>query len=153
MNQNAHKFEHQTNPGAMFRLAALQALGTVVFSLGMYFCFDLREALSSLFGGSIATMMNLFMAARLFGAFRISKLREVPAGEALVRFYISVVLKMIFTLAMMVIFIVVIKVSVLPFIIAYLITAVIVNLLFLYFDAAKAAQEESSKWALDNTEQ
>ncbi len=114
----------------MFKLSALQALSAVVFSLGVYFCFDAREALSALFGGLIATTMNLFMASRLFGANRIAKVREVSAPETLVRFYISVVLKILFTLVAMVFFIAVIEVSILPFIISYLITAVIVNLCF-----------------------
>ncbi|GAA6136789.1 hypothetical protein NBRC116583_05360 [Arenicella sp. 4NH20-0111] len=153
MNKTKRKFEHETNHGAMFRLAALQAFGTMVFALSMYYCFDLREALSAFFGGLVATTMSLFMATRLFGAYRISLLREVAAGEALIRFYISVVLKMIFTLAMMTIFIVVIEVSILPFIIAYLIAAVIVNLLFLYLDATKAAKVERLKWASNKKQQ
>ena len=53
----------------------------------------------------------------------------------LARFYASVVLKIVFTLAMMVICITVLKVSLLPFIIAYLIAAVIVNWLMLLVPA------------------
>jgi F0F1-type ATP synthase assembly protein I len=137
MSQEALKYERQTKPGAMLKLASLQAIGTIVFSLGLYFCFDTREAISALYGGMIATAMSLFMAGRLFAAYRISKMRKVPPGEALIRFYLSVVLKILFTLAMMSIFIVVIEVSVLPFIIAYLIAAIIVNLLFVLLDAQR----------------
>ena len=143
MNEEALKFERQTNPGAMLKLASLQAIGTVVFSLGLYYCFDAREALSGLFGGLTATVMSLFMAGRLFASYRISRLRDVPPGETLLRFYLSVVLKILFTLAMMGIFIVVIEVSILPFIIAYLIAAIIVNLCFLLVDA-KASRAEGS---------
>jgi len=55
----------------------------------------------------------------------------MSANERLARFYASAILKVLFTLLMMGILIAVIKVSMLPFIIAYLIAAVIVNLLFL----------------------
>jgi len=145
MNEEARKFESQTKPGAMLKLASLQAIGTVVFSLGLYYCFDTREALSALFGGLIATVMSLFMAGRLFASYRISTLRDVPPGEALIRFYISAVLKILFTLAMMGICIIVIGVSILPFIIAYLIAAVIVNILFVLFDAKAGAKRQTQQ--------
>lgn len=135
MNQPTQEFEKHTSPTALLKLALLQAVGTLFFCLGLYYCFDTREALSGLFGGLTATTMNFFMAARLFAAHRVANIRQVPAGEALVRFYISVVLKILFTLAVMVFFIIVIKVSILPFIVAYLLIAVIVNLLYLYIEA------------------
>ena len=72
-------------------------------------------------------------------------LRSVAPGEALVRFYITAILKIIFTLAMMVIFIVVIEVSILPFIISYLIAAVIVNLLYIYLEAKEPEEEQDPR--------
>lgn len=135
MKKSAQLFETTPNHRAIFKLAAFQALATLMVCCGLYFYFDTREALSALFGGLVATTMNLFMAGRLFGVSRILKIRSMHANEALVRFYISVVLKILFTLAMMVIFIVVIKVSVLPFITMYLIAAVIVNLCFLLLNS------------------
>lgn len=141
MNKTALEFEKKANASALLKLAFLQAFGSVVFSLGLWYCFDAREALSGLFGGLTATTMSLFMAARLFAVHRLSKLRPVAPGEALVRFYITAILKIIFTLAMMVIFIVVIEVSILPFIISYLIAAVIVNLLYIYLEAKEPEEE------------
>ena len=122
----AHQDQSKPKPKVVFKLALLQLFGTVVFSLALYYCFDKREALSALFGGLVAVLANLFFATRLFA----SK-RDLQAGEVLVRFYLSEALKVAFTLMMMSIFIIVIKVSMLPFIIAYLIAAVIVNWLFL----------------------
>jgi len=144
MNEEAPKFESQTKPSAILKLACLQAIGTVVFSLSLYYCFDTREALSALLGGFVATVMSLFMAGRLFASYRISRLRDVPPGEALIRFYISAVLKILFTVAMMGICIIVMEVSILPFIIAYLIAAVIVNLLFVLLDA-KTGEESKTQ--------
>ena len=73
---------------------------------------------------------SLYSAGRLF-----TTKQGASASERLARFYASVVLKIIFTLAMMVICITVLKVSLLPFIIAYLIAAVIVNWLMLLVPA------------------
>jgi len=116
----------KTQPGELLKLAALQIIFTIVFTLGIYYCFDAREALSALFGGVIAAIGSCYSAGRLF-----TTKQDAVAAEILARFYISVVLKIVFTLIMMGICLVVIKVSVLPFIIAYLIAAVIVNLLIL----------------------
>lgn len=135
MNKSAKLFETTPNYRAIFKLAAFQALATLVVCCGVYVYFDTREALSALFGGLVATTMNLFMAGRLFGVSRILKIRSMHANEALIRFYISVVLKILFTLTMMVFFIVVIEVSILSFIVTYLIAAVIVNLCFLLLDS------------------
>jgi len=120
------RFNLRLTPGA-----ALQALATFVLAVVFLYCFDAREAVSAAFGGAIATVMTLFMAGRLFSAHRLSLIREVPAGESLVRFYLSVGIKVLFTLVMMAICLIVIKVSVLPFIIAYLVAALLVNWLSL----------------------
>lgn len=117
-------------PGLLINLALMQAVGTAVFSLVVWLCFDSREGLSAAFGGSIAMFGSLYSAGRLF-----TTKQEASASEMLARFYASVVLKIIFTLAMMVICITVLKVSLLPFIIAYLIAAVIVNWLVLLVPA------------------
>lgn len=113
-------------PGLLVNLALLQAVATIVFSIVIYACFDLREGLSAAFGGSIAMFGSLYSAGRLF-----TTKQDASPTEMLARFYASIVLKVIFTLAMMVICITVVKVSLLPFIIAYLIAAVIVNWLAL----------------------
>jgi F0F1-type ATP synthase assembly protein I len=126
MNHNSAKIETKSQPSAVLRLAFLQMLGTIVFSLVLYYCFDMREALSGLFGGLIAALASAFFAGRLFAT-----KQDVQAEEMLVRFYISVMLKVIFTLAMMAISIIVIEVSILPFIIAYLLAAVVINWLVL----------------------
>jgi F0F1-type ATP synthase assembly protein I len=116
----------KTQPSVLLKLALLQLFGTAVFSIAMLICFDAREALSALFGGVIAVIGSLYSAGRLFSA-----KPNAVAAEILIRFYVSVVLKFIFTLAMMAICLIVLKVSLLPFIIAYLISAVIINCLVL----------------------
>ncbi len=130
MNQEAtrvvSKAQTQAQPGDLLNLALLQLTGTVVFSLVLYFCFDLREAISALLGGSIAMLASLFSAWQLYRGGQNQK-----PGEMLVRFYISVVLKIAFSLAIMAICIIFMKVSMLPFIIAYLIAAVVINWLVL----------------------
>ena len=117
-------------PGLLVNLALLQAVATVVFSIAIFVCYDLREGLSAAFGGLIAVFGSLYSAWRLF-----TTKQDASATEMLARFYASIVLKVIFTLAMLVICITVVKVSLLPFIIAYLIAAVIVNWLALLVPA------------------
>ena len=128
MTERTANIERKSKPGLIVKLALLQTVGTVVFSLVLYYCFDTREALSALFGGLIAAAASLFFAGRLF-----TTKHDAPAQEILFRFYFSVAFKVIFTLAMMAICIIVMKVSILPFIISYLIAAVLVNWLFLLF--------------------
>ena len=112
--------------GMIVKLALLQLFGTVVFSVIVYYCFDAKYALSALLGGSIAVLTSLYMAGRLF-----TSKQDCPPEEMLGRFYASIVLKAILTILMMAICIVVLKVAMLPFIIAYFITAGIINWLFL----------------------
>jgi len=112
--------------GTIVRLALLQFVGTVIFSGVLYYCFDAKYALSALFGGLIAALTSLYMAGRLF-----TSKSDCPPEEMLGRFYASIVLKAVLTLIMMAICIVILKVVMLPFIIAYFITAGIINWLFL----------------------
>ncbi len=128
-----------SNAGSMLLLALMQLISTLVFSGVMFFCYGLGEALSAFFGGMIAVLMSAFMATRMFTTHRVAMMREMPAGERLQRFYAAAILKVLFTLMMMGILIVVIKVSMLPFIIAYLIAAVVVNLCFLLYDAKRGS--------------
>lgn len=116
----------QRKSGMIVKLALLQAVGTIAFSCVVYYCFDTREALSALLGGLIAVLSSLYMAGRLF-----TSKDNRSAEEMLGRFYASVVLKAVLTIVMMGICIVVMKVSVLPFIIAYFIAAAVINWLFL----------------------
>ena len=120
----------KTQPGALLKLALLQTVSTIVFSLAMFYCFDAFEALSALFGGVIAVIGSIYSAGRLF-----TTKQDAVAAEILVRFYVSVILKIIFTLVMMAICLIIIEVSILPFIIAYLLAAMIVNLLMLLVPA------------------
>ncbi len=138
MTRNLRQFDINNRPSDLLKLALLQVIFTIVFALVLYYCFDARYAVSAFLGGLIASVMTLFMAGRLFSSIRITRMREVPAGESLARFYLSVILKSIFTLMMMAICLIIIKVAVLPFIIAYLLSAVIINwmsLLWLQHDA------------------
>lgn len=130
------QFESRNQPGVMLNLALMQLLCAVVFSAALYYFFDKREALSALFGGLIPTLTSLFMAGRLKTA-----PEELPAPAMLIRFYITVVLKAVFTLAMMAICIVFMKVSMLPFIIAFALGAVGVNILALLRPPAPETQQ------------
>lgn len=125
----------KSEPKVILRLALLQAVGTIAFSLVLYFCFDTREALSALFGGLIAALASLFFAGRLFTSKQVAYQQDSAAGEMLVRFYFSVALKALLTLTLMSICIIVLKVSILPFVVAYILAAVIVNWLFLLYRA------------------
>lgn len=120
----------KAQPGVLLKLALLQTIGTAVFSIAMLVFFDAGQALSALYGGAIAAIGSLYSAGRLF-----TTKKEAAAIEILNRFYASVVLKIIFTLTMMGICISVLKVSLLPFIISYLIAAVIMNMLVLLVPA------------------
>ncbi len=123
----------KSEPKVVLKLALLQMLGSFVFSLVLYFCFDTREALSALFGGLIAALASLFFAGRLFNTRSVDIQADSAASELLVRFYFSVALKALLTLALMAICIIVLKVSMLPFIIAYVLAAVVINWLFLLY--------------------
>lgn len=116
----------KSEPKVVVQLALAQLLFTAVFSIAIYYCFDQREALSALFGGLIATLASLYFASRLF-----TTKQDLAAQEILLRFYISVVLKVVLTLILMAFCIIVLKVSMLPFIVAFLLAAVVVNWLFL----------------------
>jgi F0F1-type ATP synthase assembly protein I len=120
----------KTEPRVLLMLALLQLGGTLVFSLLLWLIFDLREGLSAFFGGFIAIAGSLYSAGRLFTANQ-----SAEAVETLRRFYASIVIKIVFTLVMVAICVIVIKVSFLPFIIAYLIAAVVVNIMALWITA------------------
>ncbi|MBX2849847.1 MAG: ATP synthase subunit I [Acidiferrobacterales bacterium] len=128
-------FSTKSEPKVIMKLALLQIIGTLVFSLILFFCFDKREALSALCGGAIAALASLFFAGRLFTTKTVATDQDSAAGEILIRFYFSVALKALLTLALMAICILVLKVSMLPFMVAYIVAAVIVNWLFLLYSA------------------
>lgn len=126
MNQNTSGVDRGPRPAAILKLALLQLVGTIAFSLVVYICFDQRAAVSALLGGSIAVLSSLFAARQLQrGA------KQVQPEAKLAQFYASVVLRIVFSLAMMAICIIVMKVSMLPFIIAFLLAAVVINWLVL----------------------
>lgn len=116
----------KARPSNLLKLAVMQFVCTLIFSVVLYFSFDAREALSAFFGGVIAVFSSLLFAWQLYRGGH-----NLEPHAMLVRFYVSVVLKLILSLAMMAVFIIVIKVSLLPFIVAYLLGALIVN--WLYF--------------------
>jgi F0F1-type ATP synthase assembly protein I len=120
----------KTEPKVLLKLALMQLVSTVIFSVVLLFIFDVREGLSAFFGGFIAIFGSLYSAGRLFTA-----KQNADAVESLRRFYASIVIKIVFTLVMVAICVIVIKVSFLPFIIAYLIAAVVVNIMALWITA------------------
>ena len=126
MTEKRAKIAEKSAPSAVLKLAFLQLLATVFFSLVLYYCFDTREALSALFGGLIAALANLFFAGRLF-----TTKHDAQAQDILFRFYFSVAMQVIFILAMMAFCIILLLVSILPFVISILITAVRVKWVFI----------------------
>lgn len=120
----------ETEPRVLLKLALMQLAGTLLFSLVLWFVFDAREGLSAFFGGFIAVFGSLYSAGRLF-----TSKQNTEAVDSLRRFYASIVIKIVFTLVMVAICVIVIKVSFLPFIIAYLIAAVVVNIMALWVTA------------------
>lgn len=128
MNQNAARAMSKTRPSDLLKLALLQLVGSLAFSVVLYFCFDTREAVSAFLGGLIAVLASLFSAWQLARGGQ-----HLQPQAMLMRFYISTILKVAFSLAMMAICVIVMKVSMLPFIIAYLLSAVVVNWLALLF--------------------
>lgn len=130
----------KSRPDLIAKLALAQLVTTLLVGLVIWICFDTRSAISALFGGSVVVLANLYMAARM-------RLRNKPleAPKMLARFYASVILKGLFTLAMMAIFIIFIKVSIAPFIITYLLVAVAINLLFLLVPTNDVVVREDHK--------
>lgn len=116
----------KAKPSVVLKLALLQFLVTLFVSVLVLFFFNQHEAWSALFGGLIAAVANLFFAGRLF----VTQ-PDLQATQILRRFYRSVSMKALFTLTMFAICIIAIKVSILPFIIAYFVAAVLVNWIFL----------------------
>ena len=121
-SNTAGRVVSKSRPQDLLKLALLQLICTVLFSLVLYYCFDSREALSALLGGLVAVLASSFSAWQLFRGGQ-----NLQAEEMLARFYLSTVLKIVFSLAMIAICIIVMKVSTLPFIIAYLLAALVVN--------------------------
>jgi F0F1-type ATP synthase assembly protein I len=120
----------------MLRLALLQLVCTVGFSLGMYVCFTFYQGLSALLGGLVAVIANFYVALKtrkpLQVAPQVVDIDDLAtATEMLQRFYRFEVTKIVLTLTMFAIGVFVIQVSVLPFIIAYLLAALIVTWLSL----------------------
>ena len=121
-----HRKLVKAKPSVVLKLAVLQLLTTLLLSCLVWLVFSQHEAQSAMLGGSIAAIANLFFAGRLF----VTQV-DLPAKQILQRFYRSVSMKVLFTLTMFAICIIAIMVSILPFIIAYFVAAMIINWLFL----------------------
>ena len=117
----------------MFKLAFLQIVCTVFFAAVIWYCFDAHEAVSALLGGLISVLSSFYIGLRMITQNRLAETTAIEPEHSLMRFYTSTIVKIVFTLMMMGICIIVLKVSILPFIIAYLLAAVIVNLVALRF--------------------
>ena len=116
----------EAKPSVVLKLALLQFLVTLFVSVLVLLVYNQNQALSALCGGSIAAIANLFFAGRL-----LVTQADLQATQILRRFYRSVSMKVLFTLAMFAICIIAIKVAILPFIITYFVAAMVVNWLFL----------------------
>jgi len=135
---NSRRFVSKSHPQHLLKLALLQLVCTAFFSLVLYYCFDLREALSAFLGGAVAVLASTFSAWQLYRSGN-----NLQAEEMLARFYVSTVLKIAFSVAMIAICIIVMQVSTLPFIIAYLLAAVVVNWLILLLPETHSINEET----------
>ncbi|MEO0369790.1 MAG: ATP synthase subunit I [Pseudomonadota bacterium] len=119
----------------MAQLAFMQAVCTATFSATLYFCFTAYEAVSAILGGGTAVVANLLLAVKtradIANISAPDRDEDAVAKELLYRFYRFEVFKVVFTLTIFAICIVVMKVSILAFIIAYLLAALIVTWLSL----------------------
>lgn len=121
----------------MLQLALLQLICSIAFALTLYVCFTAYVGLSALLGGLVATLATVYVALKVRKtvppASSVSSASDelAPAVHMLQRFYRFEVSKVILTLTMFAISVFVIKVSILPFIIAYLLAALIVTWLAL----------------------
>lgn len=123
-----HTIAEKSDASGVFKLALLQVVVSLIVSLAVYFWLSRDAAVSALLGGLICAAANLFFAGRLFVS-----APDLSAESIVRRFYRSESLKILFTLTMFFICIAIVKVPILPFIIMYLIAAVLLNWLFLLF--------------------
>ena len=129
------KATSNNTPAALYQLALAQGICTTAFALGMLYCFGIYEAISACIGGLVALSANLYLAVKMHKAVLLQETnakteQQEPLGM-LQRFYRFEVLKIVFTVTMFVIAVVVIQVSILPFIIAYVLAALVVTWLSL----------------------
>lgn len=118
----------------MLQLALLQLTCSIAFALTLYVCFTAYVGLSALLGGLVATLATVYVALKVRKTVPPASSASdelAPAVHMLQRFYRFEVSKVILTLTMFAISVFVIKVSILPFIIAYLLAALIVTWLAL----------------------
>lgn len=118
----------------LWRLALLQTTMTCAFALVAWFCFGRAWGLSAFFGGTIAALANSYVAWGLqrkqHKRLRVSASTVTPE-ERLQWFYQLEVSKTVITVMLMAFWVVVARVSFLPFIVAYGLSALIVT--WLYF--------------------
>ena len=114
-------------------MALWQAFAAVLMALLTWLLCNAYEAVSAALGGLTASLATLFMAlkARAQTSLTLHDNDEQIAVGLLQQFYRSEVSKIVLTLAMFVICIIVIKVSVAAYVIAYLVAALVVNWLTL----------------------
>lgn len=118
----------------LLQLALLQLICSLAFALVLYVCFTAFVGLSALLGGLIAVLANVYVALKVRRAVEPTPEASdelAPSVFMLQQFYRFEVSKVILTLTMFAISVLVIKVSILPFIIAYLVVALIVTWLAL----------------------
>ena len=117
---------------AVVKLSFWQLAAAAMLAIGFGFAMNRAAGLAALLGGLISALANLFFAGRLLTSGHVSE-QSTPEAK-LHRFYRSETMKIIFTLSMFVICLVIVKVPVLPFIIAYLVCAWAINWVFLLTD-------------------
>ncbi len=121
----------RTTVRVLLQLALLQLICSIAFALTLYVCFTAYVGLSALLGGLVATIATVYVALKVRKTVSPASDELAPAVYMLQRFYRFEVSKVILTLTMFAISVFVIKVSILPFIIAYLLAALIVTWLAL----------------------
>lgn len=125
------------NKTVLLGLLVWQLVATILGALISYFWFGQFTAVSFLLGGFACVFANLFAFAS-FLLKRNTNADEPSNAKLMVfRFYMRETMKIVFTLLIFAICILLLKVDILAFIIAYLISAVLINWLYLLSSSSK----------------
>jgi F0F1-type ATP synthase assembly protein I len=140
--------DQTNNKAVLIGLLVWQLIATLLGAFVTYFWFDQFTAVSFLLGGLACVLANFFaFASFLFKRSKQSSQAVFESNAKLMvfRFYMRETIKIVFTLLIFAICILLLKVDILAFIIAYLISAVIVNWLYLLSTSSRQIDVKSSE--------
>ena len=128
-----------TTPKALTQLALLQGVFSIFFAGAVFVWLGAYQAVSAALGGFAAVIATLYSALKVRTPIAQSPPQEddemAQANSMLQRFYRIEVTKLVLTITWFVVAIVLLRVAVLPFIAAYLLTALVINwIAFLIID-------------------